>query len=209
MFNWDLQQIDHIIFDFGGVLLDIDYDKTTQAFEALSSKPFKAFTQKYQAELFCKHECGAISDEEFRDGVRENLEIEAEDSVIDSAWNAMLGKLPARKLELVEKLKQDFGVYLLSNTNSIHQKAFEDHIDETFGLDRFYQAFDKIYYSHKLGARKPHPETFQMVVQRLNVDPKHTLFIDDSPQHVEGAVEIGLCSYHLKPGESILDLIGK
>ena len=68
---------------------------------------------------------------------------------------------------------------------------------------KFYNLFDKVYYSHEIGVRKPHSESFRLVLDENNLKEKEVLFIDDSPQHIEGAKELGIHTYHLKDNEEI------
>lgn len=207
--NPEFLHFEGIIFDFGGVLLDLDYDATAAAFEVLSGKPFGGFSREVQEDLFCDHECGRINNDAFRKGIRSRLQLSeaVSDKAIDLAWNAMLGGLPEKKLFFLKELSTEKSCYLLSNTNAIHQRCFEETIERQHGWALFKRQFEKVLYSHEIGMRKPDIGTFTKVAEMLNVDPSKTLFIDDSPQHVEGAKAAGFAGVFLdlKSGENLFD----
>lgn len=195
-----------IILDLGGVILNIDYHRTIRAFKALGMDDFEHhFTQLRQARLFDRYETGRISDAEFREGLRPHLHPDVTDTEIDDAWNAMLLDLPAARLDLLRELAQGRRLFLLSNTNGIHIRAFHAQLQRTHGLADLSGFFERVYYSYRMGMRKPDPAIFRRVCDENGLDPSQTLFIDDSPQHVEGARAAGLGAVHLT-GMDILKL---
>ena len=194
------KNIKNVVFDFGGVLLNISYEKTNQAFKKLTGEEFRFFTQSFQGELFKDHECGKISNADFRQGIRELTQKDLADEEIDHAWNAMLGNFPLKRLVFLEELAKKYRLFLLSNTNAIHQKFFEEEIESTHGLNRFENVFEKIFYSHELGYRKPDVATFLHVADLAKILPQESLFIDDSIQHVEGAKKAGFEAVWLEKG---------
>ncbi len=117
----------------------------------------------------------------------------------------MLLDLPKERIELLKKLKQDFPIYLLSNTNSIHISEFRKKLGET-KYQEFYNLFDKVYYSHEIGFRKPNKEAFQLILDENNLKANEVLFIDDSPQHIEGANKLGIQTHHLSDTEEVTAL---
>ncbi len=200
-------QLEAIILDLGGVLLNIDYSLTAKAFEQLSGKDFDTiYSQAAQQVLFDSFETGQISEAEFRKGVNNRLQLELSDNKIDRAWNAMLLDFPLQRMQFLEALAMKKPLYLLSNTNEIHIKSFEEGMESGVGLERFRAVFKDSHYSSRIGMRKPHPETFKWVLDKHGLEPNRTLFIDDSIQHVEGARSAGLHSIHLE--DDILDLFG-
>ena len=117
----------------------------------------------------------------------------------------LLLDLPQKRVQLLKAVKQHYNVFLLSNTNSIHISEFKNQIGENRYLD-FYKSFDKVYYSHEIGFRKPNKESFQIILDENNLNPKEVFFIDDSPQHIEGAKKLGIQTYHLQDNEEIISL---
>lgn len=193
------QEIDTIIFDFGGVLFDIDYDAPVRAFAELGLGDFKSlYTQAAQNPLFDLLETGKISDEDFYEALRVHFKSELNDQRLETAWNSILTGIPKGRVELIHQLKAEKRTLLLSNTNAIHVRAFEKMMDQQFGLDYFRSAFEKVHYSNEIGIKKPDPKTFLALCDWHELKPERTLFIDDSLQHVEGALKAGLKAYHLE-----------
>ncbi|WP_126146627.1 HAD family hydrolase [Synechococcus elongatus] len=199
-----LLDYDAIIFDFGGVILDLDYHATRRAFEELCGCDWHAlYSQQQQTALFDDFETGRIDPATFRDSLRQLLGQDLSDRAIDTAWNAMLGGVPLVHVKFLEQLRSQRPIFLLSNTNAIHQEAFEqrfidDHGDRHSSLPAL---FEQAYYSHHLGDRKPHASIFQTVIDRHQLDPSRTLFLDDSPQHLEGAKQAGLHTAWIPSGQ--------
>ena len=199
----------NIIFDLGGVILNIDYQLTMKAFSELGVENVEEkYSQLNQTALFDEFERGEISPNQFREGMEIALGRQVTDNEIDSAWNAMLLDLPAERLQVLERLKKDKRLSLLSNTNAIHAEVFEKEMQRLHGIENLSRYFEKVYYSFEVGMRKPEERIFQLVVEEQGYNPQETLFIDDSPQHIEGAKKVGLKTYYLRAdqGETILDL---
>lgn len=203
----DLFSLNAIIFDLGGVLLNIDYQASKKAFEDLGVKDFDAhFSQLSQSKLFDKFETGKISPSLFRSEIKKESQIECSDKELDHAWNAMLLDFPIHRLELLESLTKKIPIYLFSNTNAIHIDVFKNRLQKSGLLNRFENTFNKIYYSYQLGLRKPHPESFVHILEERALDPSKTLFIDDSAQHIEGATQAGIKSILLDSKTDITQL---
>ncbi|NNE54382.1 MAG: HAD family phosphatase [Flavobacteriales bacterium] len=202
-------QVDAIIFDFGGVLFDIDYDAPVRAFRELGLKNFdEIYAQASQSTLFDDLETGKIGASEFVAAIRAHFESNLSDEDILYAWNVILLGIPRERAELVHLIKSRYRTFILSNTNAIHVEVFEQMIDETIGLDWFKSAFEKVMYSNEIGIKKPYPKTYLQVCEWNDLDPSRTLFIDDSIQHAEGAAKAGLHAYHLDLSrENILDVL--
>jgi putative hydrolase of the HAD superfamily len=199
--------VKNIIFDFGGVILNIDYKLTETAFARLGLTDFAGiYSQASQKDLFDRLETGRIMPAEFREKIRKYIGA-ASDEQIDSAWNAMLLDLPEERIILLDKLKKKYRIFLLSNTNEIHFAAFSAYMKCKFKRDIFFEVFEKAYVSHEMKMRKPDAEIFEFVVRENNLLKEETLFIDDSIQHIEGAKKAGLNAIFLEPGKTILDLI--
>jgi len=199
--------IKNIIFDFGGVILNIDYILTEQAFAKLGLKDFdRIYSQATQKELFDVFEKGLISPVDFRNGIRKFIHDDVSDSQIDEAWNSMLLDLPVERVRLLDKLKTKYRIFLLSNTNQIHCDTFSDTLQKKLSRDIFSDVFEKTYFSHKVKMRKPNAEIFEWVLKENNLRKNETLFVDDSIQHIEGAKKIGLNAIYLEKGKTILDL---
>jgi len=190
--------IRNIIFDLGGVLLNIDYHRTINAFKALGLSDFNDFyNQAAQIKLFDHFDRGDISAGEFRDALRRISGLPLSDEQIDSAWNAMLLDFPDRRIKLLESVRKNYRTFLLSNTNTIHYRAYMSYLKNRFGFSDLGALFEKQYLSYEMGMRKPDSEAFELILSGNNLQASETLFIDDSYQHVKGAADAGLPAVYL------------
>lgn len=204
----DTNKYKNIIFDLGGVILNIDYNLTVKAFTQLNTPNFDSlFSKAKQTDLFDLFEKGQITPFEFRKRLRIQLNSELTDEAIDNCWNALLLDLPLERLQLLQKLAITHRTFLLSNTNEIHINRFNIYLKERFNVADLSNYFEKVYLSYEVGMRKPDVEIFHKVLNDNNLEPEETLFIDDSGQHIQTAKKIGIKTYLLDVNaESILDL---
>lgn len=193
-----------IIFDFGGVLINIDYNATIDAFKALGINDFEEmYSQADQNGLFDAIETGQISSQHFINKLLDYLPSSTTPNQVVSAWNKMILNVPSSRIELLQKLKsRGQRIFLLSNTNAIHIDYALRQWSKTSDL-RPEDLFDKVYYSHEIHMRKPDSEIFEFVCNDQGLDESTTLFIDDSIQHIEGAKAFGLNTHWLQKDESI------
>jgi FMN phosphatase YigB (HAD superfamily) len=192
----------HLLFDFGGVIIDIDYDRTPAAFRRLSRVGSTVeYSQASQAELFDLLETGKISASEFRDGLRQLYDLDATDEEIDAAWHALLLDVPAERLALIGELRrQGHQTALLSNTNALHIAEINRRLAQQYGFQNgIADCLDRVFYSQEVGFRKPGEEIFHHALREMNWQPADTLFIEDSPQHIVTARRLGLRVLHLAP----------
>lgn len=188
-----MQKFEAIIFDLGGVIIDLSYQRTAAAFVELGLKNFDdIYSKAKQSNLFDDFEKGIMSEVGFRSELKRHLPQNTTVTQIDHAWNAMLLDIPVQRVEFIKQVGAKYRIFLLSNTNRIHVKAFTKMADEILGANNFLSIFEKSYLSCEMGMRKPDAEIFEKVLSDNNLDRSKTLFIDDSIQHVEGALKIGL-----------------
>jgi len=195
--------VKHIIFDLGGVLLNLDYTLTEQAFTDLGITNFgELYSQIRQNSFFDDWETGRISSQQFIEGVQSACGLDISDEQVCKAWNAMLLDMPLRRLQLLQQLRLYYDLVLLSNTNEVHAQAVTEIVKNSHGqvLAAF---FDKVYFSHRIGMRKPDAEIFMYVLEDNGWKAEETLFIDDSIQHVEAAKVLGIQAIYLEPGMTI------
>ncbi|SFD32868.1 putative hydrolase of the HAD superfamily [Chitinophaga sp. CF118] len=202
-----MKGIKHIIFDLGGVILNINYKLTYQAFEALGVKDFTSLYNQFTlSSLFDDLETGKIEKEDFFTEMKRHAPSGTTDQQITDAWNAMLLDFPLRRLQILQQLRQHYSLYLLSNTNAIHLEAFNNILQQSRGIPSLAEFFDKTYYSHLIGLRKPEKEAYQLVLEENGLNPSETLFIDDTLPNIEGAKLVGLETIHLLPPKTIADI---
>ena len=203
-----MTKIKNIIFDLGGVILNLDYSKTVKEFHKLGLNNFsKLYSKKKQSKIFDDFEKGRFSAEKFIFLIKQAEKIKIKDSDFVNAWNAMLLEIPKERMDFIKRLKKDYNIYLLSNTNEIHIKKFEADLRKNNWLRDFQDCFDQVYYSSNMGMRKPDYDCFNKVLEDHNLKAHETLFIDDSLQHIEGAKKVGINAYLLNKEDSIIRLV--
>jgi FMN phosphatase YigB (HAD superfamily) len=203
----EIKNYKNIIFDLGGVLLNIDYHKTVNEFQKFTDKDVdKFYGQHAQYEFFDLYETGKISTDEFRRSIKETLDLKASNDDIDDAWCAMLLDFPRHRYDFLKKIAKHKRIFLFSNTCAIHKEVFDKIILDQLGENNFESIFESAYFSHLLGHRKPHPEGFEHILKENNLSKEDTLFIDDSIGHIRGAESIGLNTFHLTNDLDITEL---
>lgn len=194
------KNISTLLIDLGGVILNLDYNRTIKAFQDLGIKDFEAiYSQAAQSNIFDLFETGKINEDAFRAYLKEIIDLpNLTDENIDYAWNAMLLDLPYERIDLLNQLKTKYKLILFSNTNAIHFQKFRKIIDAAHGDSNLLEStFDKTYYSHILGERKPNQIAFKTILDQEGIKPEEVVFIDDTIQHIEGAKSIGIEARHL------------
>src|ERR1700682_4580197 len=150
-----MDNIKNIIFDLGGVIMDIDVKQTLHAFSRLGIKNIENyFGHGFAASFFSDHEAGRITDEDFLKEIKKLLTVEVSDEAVIDAWNALLLRFPPERILLLKEIRSRYRLFLFSNTNTIHYNKFREIYRNSFSgeLD---DLFAKAYYSHSLGHRKP------------------------------------------------------
>lgn len=202
-----MEKIETIIFDLGGVILDIDYNLTRTAFEKLGVTHFdEMYSQATANQLFKKLETGKISENDFYKELNLCTGLHLSPTEINQAWNAMLLSFREKSLRFLNGINPKYQLFLLSNTNYIHIKAFQKIFYSKERTQSFEDYFNKAFYSCDIGLRKPDPVCYTWVLNELKTEPSKILFIDDSAQNVEGAKEEGMQALLLSPGTNIEDL---
>lgn len=204
--------IKNIIFDQGGIILNIDYSLTEKAFVELGGIKFaEIYSQKNQYPIFDLYETGKISSEDFRCIVKHELNLpHISDTQFDQAWNAMLLDLPIHRLNFVRELRKQYKVFILSNANDIHMIEANKTFQQVTGENSLTSYFDATYYSHECGMRKPNSDFFNFVLDKHDLNPQETLFIDDSKQHIDGAQKVGIQTLYHYSGdvtEALLNIL--
>ena len=201
-------QIKNIIFDLGGVIINLDIPKTISEFNKLSNQPFESiYNQLQQTPVFDLFDKGQITEKDFFVELKKALQNDVTDEELLFAWNAMLLDFPKHRLELLSKLKPNYRLFLLSNTNESHVLEFEKTLFASHGYQNLEPFFEKVYYSCRMNQRKPNAEIFESVLNENNLIAEETLFIDDSPQHVEGALTLGIKAMLLEKNNEVENLL--
>ncbi len=202
-----MSAIKNIIFDLGGVLLNIDYQKTTTAFKQLGYTDFENMYSMLKGNnVFDNLETGHITEEAFYRNMTGAASGTVTNSQVQSAWNAMILDFRTESLGYLKILRDKYRVFLLSNTNSIHKKAFDLILSEQTGIAGLEHYFEKAYFSQQVGLRKPNAGIFEFVLQDAGISAAESLFIDDPPPNIETATNLRFKTHLLLPGERIENL---
>jgi len=203
-----MQNVKSIIFDLGGVIINLNQQKTIAEFNKISEIPFEEiYSQANQKELFNLFDKGKISEFDFFAELRKLIRYDGPEIDLLHAWNAMLLDIPEHRLDLLVTMKQNYNTFLLSNTCEPHITAFEADLYQIHGVKNFRDYFDELYYSCRVGMRKPDAEIFEMVLQKNKLKASETVFIDDSVQHVKGAGACGINAFLLPSNMELVDLL--
>jgi putative hydrolase of the HAD superfamily len=200
-----------LIFDLGGVIINLNEKATIEAFRKLSSLSDAEFYQLYKPTSYSfttleDFETGKLSMPDFRNCMREILKIKATDDQIDHAWNQILGDIPQIRIDLLKKLVQTHQLILLSNTNEIHCNEFEQIFSKQSGMKNFAALFHHVYYSFQMNDRKPNLSIYRKLVENHQLNPAKTLFIDDNMKNAIASKKVGIHTIHLVPPMTIEQL---
>jgi putative hydrolase of the HAD superfamily len=200
-------KIKNIIFDLGGVIIDLSVDSTLRKFSELSGHPVNKVVDVYYARPeFLAYEKGEITNEEFRSSLKSIFGLSSLDSELDLCWNAMLGEIPAERIELLRELKSKYKTFLLSNTNAIHLDCFSGIVKKAHNLESLEPLFHKTYYSHMVKMRKPDAEIYEYVLRENSLKADETIFLDDNVANLKGAASVGIQTFHVTHPDTIFSL---
>lgn len=199
--------IKNIIFDLGGVLLNIDPSITGKELKEMGVQNLPQVLEKLaSSRIYERLDTGALSDPGFRDEVRKACDMNLSDEQVDEAWNALLLDFPAPRVQMLKELNENYRIFLLSNTNSIHFISYTKTFREVHGFE-MKSLFEQLFLSFEMGVHKPDAEIYNMSLEKGGLKASETLFIDDSLANAEAAVACGLAALHLKSGMEITDQV--
>ncbi len=185
--------IKNIIFDLGGVILNIDFQRSADEFKKLGIKDFdQLYSRAVQNYLFIGLELGNIDGKSFRNSIRKLSNIDLSDKEIDIAWNAIILDFPKDRLRLIAQINKNYNCFLLSNTNKIHYDVYNNDLKANHNINGLESMFNKAYFSHDMRMRKPDAEIYEFVLHEQQIEAKETLFVDDSIQNIDAAKALGL-----------------
>jgi glucose-1-phosphatase len=184
-----------IIFDLGGVIVNLDQDRTIRSFKRLNIN-LDEVNEKLP--VFKQYEVGQVNTETFIQTIKAELKGNASDLEIITAWNNMILDVPSVRIEVLKELRKHYRLFILSNTNELHIQEFIKLFEVNHPNEKWENLFDKIYYSHKIGLRKPNKEAWQLILNENNLLAQETIFIDDTIMHYKAAEAIGINSIWAK-----------
>ena len=197
-----------IIFDLGGVIVNLDQDRTIRSFKRLNVNLDEV---NDKLPIFKQYEVGQVNTETFIQTIKAELKGNASDLEISNAWNNMILDVPADRIEVLKELRKHYQLYVLSNTNELHIQEFTKLFETDHPNEKWDNLFDKIYYSHKIGLSKPNKEAWQLILDENNLLASETIFIDDTIMHYKAAETLGIKSIWAKEpiGKWFLDEVKK
>ncbi|MEA3462265.1 MAG: HAD family phosphatase [Bacteroidota bacterium] len=196
----------NILFDLGGVILDINVQATLKLFYELGfPSKLMQIPNSMTTDIYYKYETGKLSTKEFRNQIRLASGVEISDQAFDEAWSAMLVRFPKERIDLLRVLSKHYNLYMLSNTSALHVKEFEKMYLEAAG-ESIYKVFKKIYYSHEIGWYKPEPEAWEHVIKDADIKAEETLFLDDNIHNIKASQELGFQAIHIHERTNLMNL---
>lgn len=190
--------VEALLFDLGGVVIDIDFDRVFQAWAALATRPLEQIRAQFDfGEVYCRYERGEVSDADYFAHVRDLLAIEASDEAIRTGWNAVFVGQNRTVLDLIRGIGGDLPTYAFTNTSPCHQVAWSSAYPDVV------KAFRRIFSSAEMGLRKPEREAFDTVVAAIGAAPQRILFFDDMPANVAGARAAGLQAVQVRSPQDV------
>lgn len=195
--------ISTLIFDLGGVIVDLDLAKCIQNFKELGLENIEQYLSNFgQKDFFMQFEKGQIGIPAFRNEIRKLAGTELSDVQIDKAWCSFLTQIPVEKLHLLSELKKKYRLLLLSNTNPLHiETAVAAEFSKTGKTMQDF--FDKCYLSYEMGMVKPDVEIFEALLTDAQVKAEECLFLDDGKKNIDTAAALGIQTYWVKPDENL------
>ena len=197
----------NIIFDLGGVILDIDETIVYKELGQLGINTLELAHSKEFIEIMSKFDTGIYTAPTFRKKMKALIGQEKmTDQKFDSIWNAMLLDIPRERVEAIEKIKKHYKIFLMSNTNEIHYDLYVRDLQLRFGYREFDELFNKSYFSFAEHLEKPDPRFFELILDHEGLLPEETLFIDDSKKNIEAAQALGIHTYNIRRDELVRNL---
>jgi glucose-1-phosphatase len=191
-------KIKNIIFDLGGVILNINPLLSLLELETISQISKEVLVERMAKEkIFENFDTGSLTPAQFRSSLRQIINLETDDSEIDRIWNKMLLDFPFQRIELLQQLRKNYHVFLLSNTNFIHFNHFSREFIKKYNFP-LTDLFDRVFVSYEIGIHKPDAGIYTHVIEKAEIDASETLFIDDSLANIQAAASLGISGIHIK-----------
>lgn len=198
-----------IIFDFGNVLIDLDFDRCFDTYRELTDIDWTMETLPSDVRTAIhKYDRGHISDEAFIWTLQQHSAKTSDPRLFIKSWNSLLLDIKPERFEMLERLRKEYNLCILSNINNLHLNYIHKYLKTTYQvLDFEDRYFDKVFYSHHIGKRKPDSEIYEYIMNNLQVAPEDVLFIDDLAENIAAAKNHGWHGQVHDPSNNIVNMI--
>ena len=202
VFELDLKRVQVIVFDLGGVLIDIDFNRSLKIWAQASGQSQSVLRQRFELDsAYREHEVGALSFSQYAEHLRQRLTIQLDDTTLLNGWNALLGEVLPGARQLLARCAQQYPCYLFSNTNASHYEHWSQHQAKVL------EPLRGVFTSFELGLRKPEPQAFKEIAQRIGCAPQDILLFDDTQENINGARDLGLQAVNVNGPEKIVKIL--
>ncbi len=199
--------ITHILSDLGGVVIEIEPSKTLETFRMIGVSDIdQIYLNLLESGIWDDMETGRLPWEDFVALLEARMDEPVERKWFNEAWDAMLLGIPPQRIEIIKRLKQYYHISIVSNTNPQHISRINQYLNLAYQGESLPELFDTCYYSYQIGMQKPNPHFFQHIIQKEGLDPKSSLFIDDSEEHIEMADKLGFQTEWVREGNRFEDI---
>jgi epoxide hydrolase-like predicted phosphatase len=194
--NEHLEGVKAIIFDLGNVIIELHYDRSIRMLQEITGRSETEISEMLvTAPLLQQFEVGKISEDEFRKSFSEHMNISVSPKQFDEIWNALLGEISLERIERLAELKKKYRTCVLSNTNAIHERCFNQNLQSSHGFSEIGELVDYAYYSHHIQLRKPDADIYEFVLAQEDLLPTEVLFIDDREDNILAASKLGIHTF--------------
>lgn len=187
-----------LLFDLGGVVIDIDFDRAFAQWQSISRLSFAEIKSLFKPDIpYQRHECGEIPSDEYFDHLCTTLKLQRDFRLVADGWNAIyLGEI-GETVKIIQATRASIPCYAFTNSNALHQTTWSAQFPAVV------QCFDRIFSSHEIGLRKPDRRAFEYIAAAIGVAPRSIIFFDDLVENVDGAAAAGLQAVHVRSPDDV------
>jgi len=202
------QSIKNIVFDLGGVIINLDFAKTYQKLAQLGNCTVEDTIQWVErTQLFKKYETGVLQEDTFFTFIKEAFAPTASFTQVEEAWNALLLDIPKERIQRIQGLRKKYALFLLSNTNYTHIKEVNRKLHQSAGVPDLSDLFDGLYYSYEMGLAKPHHTIYEHLLTDAKLNASETVFLDDTEVNLLAPKAAGWKTLHVKEPLTFIELL--
>ena len=197
-----MKEVKALLFDLGGVVIEIDFDRVLKRWEPISKLSFTELKATFHFDTaYERHERGEIEAAVIFGHLHDFLHLDASDDKIAASWNAVFVADLPEVLAAIAQARAELPCYAFTNTNPTHLAAWKA------GFPAAFNGFDKIFISSDLGVRKPERRAFDAITADIGVAHEQILFFDDTFENITGAREAGLQAVYVQSPEDVCNVL--